>query len=374
MAKKEKEIKVYLQYPWKFPDSSYYNSIMNYPPRNVKYINANKKKYIGINSPKRFNRMVALKDNARKILGVMKIPNLTLTRNKEFDIIHCAHCLSLNKRPWVTDTEHYWNFAASSEISYSSIGKKRIIKLLKSKYCKKIMPWTESAMETVLKATKDKEIEEKTEIVTYAIPPPKIKKIKHDGINLFFSGRYFYQKGGPHALAAIDALTRKYDNVKAIFLSQTPDEIRMKYEKNKKIEFHNLMPLDKIMKEIYPMSDIFILPGYSDSFGFPLVEALAFGLPVVTVDGFARKDIIEDGKDGFVIKKPKITWKITGPCVANETQVIKDIIKKASLLIESSSLRKKMSNYGIKTTSEGRFSLKKRQNKLKSIYEESLIN
>jgi len=372
MAENKKNLRVYLQYPWKFPDSNYYNSMVQYPPKNIIYLNADKKKFVGINSPKKFKQMLILKTNIRKILGVAKIPNITRTKNEDCDLIHCAHCLSLNKKPWVVDTEHYWNFASSGEIAYSKLGKQRIKKLLKRDYCKKIMPWTESAKETIFNNLKDREIEKKIEIVTYAIPSPKIKRIKHEGINLFFSGRYFHQKGGKQALIAIDALTKKYDNVKAIFLSQTPENLLKKYEKNKKIEFHSLMPLDKIMKEIYPKSDIFFYPGFSDTFGFVFVEALAFGLPVVTVDGFARKDIIEDGRDGFVVKKPKIVWHEAIPAISNEPLMIKEMIKKASLLIESKSLRKKMSDYGIKTTTEGKFSLKERHEKLRNIYEEAI--
>jgi glycosyltransferase involved in cell wall biosynthesis len=372
MNENKKEIKVYLQYPWKFPDSSYYNSMLEYPPKNIEYINANKSQFRGINSPKKFRYMFALKTHLRKILRVAKVPNLTYTKNKDCDLIHCAHCLSLNKKPWVVDTEHYWNFSSSSEISYSETGKKRLKKILKGDYCKKIMPWTESARKTIFDALKDKIIENKTEIVTYAIPSPKIKKIKHEGINLFFSGRYFFQKGGLQTLGAIDNLTKKYDHVKAIFLSQTPENILKKYEKNKKIEFHSLMPLEKIMKEIYPKSDIFIYPGFSDTFGFVLVEALAFGLPIVTVDGFARKDIVYDEKDGFVIpRKKQIDYFKNGK---NEIEIIKNMVKKTSLIIEDSSLRKKMSNFGIKITSDGKFSLQERHKKLRTIYNEAMVS
>jgi len=56
-----------------------------------------------------------------------------------------------------------------------------------------------------------------------------------------------------------------------------------------------------------------VYPGYSDSFGFAFLEAMAFGLPIVTVDGFARREIVEDGKNGFVIERPEIAWKINSP-------------------------------------------------------------
>ena len=51
------------------------------------------------------------------------------------------------------------------------------------------------------------------------------------------------------------------------------------------------------MGEIFPQSDIFIYPGYSDTFGFALIEALASGTPIITIDGFARKDIVAARKE-----------------------------------------------------------------------------
>jgi len=59
------------------------------------------------------------------------------------------------------------------------------------------------------------------------------------------------------------------------------------------------------MGEIFPQSDIFVYPGYSDSFGFALIDALASGTPIVSIDGFARKEIVKEGKIGFVIERQK---------------------------------------------------------------------
>jgi glycosyltransferase involved in cell wall biosynthesis len=53
-----------------------------------------------------------------------------------------------------------------------------------------------------------------------------------------------------------------------------------------------LMPQDKLFKEVFPKSDIFVYPGFSDTFGFALTEAISFGVPVVTVDGYSRREII----------------------------------------------------------------------------------
>ena len=37
-----KPMNVYLQYPWRFPDSPYYKSLIGNPPQGIKYLNAKK--------------------------------------------------------------------------------------------------------------------------------------------------------------------------------------------------------------------------------------------------------------------------------------------------------------------------------------------
>jgi len=38
----KKKIKIYLQYPWKFPDSPYYKYLLKNPPKNVSFEGAKK--------------------------------------------------------------------------------------------------------------------------------------------------------------------------------------------------------------------------------------------------------------------------------------------------------------------------------------------
>ena len=358
---------VSLQYPWKFPDSPYYKYLINYPPKSIDYINVKKEKFDIITSAKQFKYMNFIKNRIRKGLSIIKIPNITYTKNRETDLIHCAHCLSLNKFPWIVDTENYWNFAASGKIAYSNKGKNIIKKFLSKEYCKKILPWTEECKNLIIKYAQNKEIKNKVEVVYPAVPLPKAKKIKHEGINLLFIGRYFYPKGGLVTLEVFNYLTKKYNNVKAIFVSETPKEILKRYSKNKKIKFYSLMSQNNLFNSIYPKSDIFVYPGYSDSFGFAMLEAMSFGLPVVTVDGFAKKEIVEDGRTGLIVEKPHdINYKDLNHDIINK------LIENCSKIIENTKLRKRMSKNCINIIKGGKFSIKERNKKLERIYKEAL--
>ncbi|MCS7134660.1 MAG: hypothetical protein NZ889_02270, partial [Candidatus Pacearchaeota archaeon] len=97
-----------------------------------------------------------------------------------------------------------------------------------------------------------------------------------------------------------------------------------------------------------------------------------FKIPIVTVDGFARKEIVENEKNGFVIKRPKIVWKKEKIIIEDRKKLIRDLIDATKVLIENKETRKKMGNYGFKLVAQGKFSIRKRNKKLRKIYEESL--
>lgn len=368
-----KQIKVYLQYPWRFSEDHCYKSLVQYPPRGVEYINFKKKDYKISISGKKIRFLNRFKVNARKILNYSKVPiiNAALTKSKEdFDLIHCAHCLSKNKRPWVADTEGSWQFWISGE--NTALGRKIGGKILLKEYCKKILPWTNEAKKDLFRVFKDEKIRNKIETVYPAVPVFGKKK-KHPGINLFFSGRYFYSKGAFDVLDVFDKLTKKYDDVNAILISKVPENIIKKYEKNKKIKIYDLMPLKNILNEILPKSDIWVYPGYSDSFGTSFLEAMAFGIPTVTVDGFARKEIVEDGKTGFVIKNPVIGWNKDFPIIKNREEHREELVKKTSILIENKRLREAMGKAAFKEIESGKFSIEHRNKQLREIYEKAII-
>ena len=360
-----KKIKVYLQYPWKFPDSPYYKYLVDNPPENIEFLNAERQKGVIIN--KRFFWFLNfLKRNIRRLTNKLNlsIPNVHLTKTSQnYDLIHCCHCLSKNKNKlWVADIESEWQLYFGKKTKKS---KEKVREILTNKNCKKIIPWTEKTKKEILKEFP--EIKDKIKIVYPATSLPNIKRKRHKNINLLFVARYFYEKGGLHALEVIDRLTKKYNNVKGIIVSKVPESVLKKYSQNRKIKFFDLMP-QKELFELHSNSDIFVYPGYSDSFGFAYLEVMSFGIPIITVDGFARKEIVEGGKSGLIVEKPlEIDYKILNHDIINQ------LIENCSKLIENKKLREKMSKECIKVIKKGRFSIKERNKKLKRIYEEALL-
>ena len=63
-----------------------------------------------------------------------------------------------------------------------------------------------------------------------------------------------------------------------------------------------MTPMDAI--GLYAAADAYVSPTREDSFGLPLLEAMACGLPVITSIFAGASQIITDGVDGFVLQDP----------------------------------------------------------------------
>ncbi len=81
----------------------------------------------------------------------------------------------------------------------------------------------------------------------------------------------------------------EYENVQSLVLES---------ELTKYIHFHGIQ---HDVKAFYDDADIYIHTAIYEPFGLVLLEAMASGLPVITLNGKGNADIIEDGKNGFLI-------------------------------------------------------------------------
>ena len=62
--------------------------------------------------------------------------------------------------------------------------------------------------------------------------------------------------------------------------------------------------MQKNIESIYSASDIFVFPSFYDPCANVCLEALASGLPVISSSSNGSSEIIEEGKQGYVIKDP----------------------------------------------------------------------
>ncbi|MBS3150019.1 glycosyltransferase family 4 protein [Candidatus Woesearchaeota archaeon] len=83
--------------------------------------------------------------------------------------------------------------------------------------------------------------------------------------------------------------------------------------KELKIENKVIFVGQKFFNEIidyYLCADLFVLTSSNESFGIPILEAMAAGLPVISTNVGAAKELIENGKNGFVINDNEVILTI----------------------------------------------------------------
>ncbi len=304
------------------------------------------------------------------------------------DLIHSSGNLILNRKNWVVDFEHPGKFTDFSNMTFER-DKNIITRYLSSRHCKKILPWSYACKRVLETYFHDPEIVKKTEIV-YPARSAEISRIeskeKNEGrVRLLFIGYSFLAKGGRELLRSFEILDKKYD-VELVVISNVPNEIQNRYAKYTNILFKNFYALyDKraqhVFKE-YPKADILVMPTYFDSFGMVFLEAMAYSLPLVSTDVYAIPEIVEDGVNGLLVhtlfSNTDNLYSLDRDAKwmaflnSDPKKFIKELSEKLSVLIEDSSLRKKMGRNGRKEITDGRFSIKERNKKLKRIYEEAL--
>ncbi len=82
------------------------------------------------------------------------------------------------------------------------------------------------------------------------------------------------------------------------------------------------IPHDELMA-LYQQADVFVLPTLADGFGMVITEAMSQGVPVIASKNCCGPDVIEPGKDGWIIPAGDIDKLSTQMqwCVANPQQV-----------------------------------------------------
>lgn len=66
------------------------------------------------------------------------------------------------------------------------------------------------------------------------------------------------------------------------------------------VVFHDGADQENI-KQLYASADIFVLPSFKETFGIVFLEAMHYGLPIVTTNVSAMPELIEEGKNGFLV-------------------------------------------------------------------------
>lgn len=325
-----------------------------------------------------------------RFMEFFQIPNIRFYRNipHDIDLMQIPGQLLLNRRPHVIELDSIAAVALYRLGTLNGwVGKKIIQFFLRSPYCRKILVISEAAKNGLITQFNDPCIAKKIVVVyPYVRLNPYTKK-NPSSITLLFISTNFYLKGGREVLHAFEKLSAQYPHLELIMISRPPKDIIRQYGSWKNIHFIDAsLSKEEIYQHYYSQADIYVSPTYQDTFGLVFLEAIASGLPVISTKMFATPEIVEEGKNGFLIDSPisyyrpdytpNPQWwgKDIGAVVSHRSfpEIEKFIENKVSLLVENPQMLKSMSAYSRSLVLEGKFSEKNRQKNLQKAYQEAI--
>ncbi|WP_169754227.1 glycosyltransferase family 4 protein [Campylobacter curvus] len=191
--------------------------------------------------------------------------------------------------------------------------KKKIEENLKKAF--KITYLSEAAKNHTLKIF-GKDFENKS-FVSYPYMEANYQKNNRNNniVNFIFVGLNSRSKGGDELLEAFSNI--EDTNIRLTFISNLSNKKIEKYTKDSRITILPPQPREILLKEIYPKMDVMVFPSFYESFGVVLLEALSFGMGLISINTYATPEIINNGYNGVLMHHPIIT-----PSLYNNKDII----------------------------------------------------
>lgn len=130
-----------------------------------------------------------------------------------------------------------------------------------------------------------------------------VENCKSDNIfRIIYVGQIIPRKGVHYLIEAF----KKLKLFKAELLLIGPIDESMKSFVNEHTKYNNMIKaigaVPKIeLSKYYSRGSVFVLPSLADSWGLVVSEAMGCGLPVIVTENTGSKEIVRNGKDGFII-------------------------------------------------------------------------
>ena len=171
-------------------------------------------------------------------------------------------------------------------------------------------------------------LRKKTSVIAHSVcsvAPERMHDAK-PGIDMLAVSDIYIQKNYHTLLRAHAILTKKFPELKLVIAGREIDlayarrvrklsnELRM--ENN--IEFLGHVETDELM-ELYRSCRVFVFPSLVESFGMPLLEAMAVGVPIACSNSAAMPEVLGDAGVYFDPKNEKEMAGKIGELLTNET-------------------------------------------------------
>lgn len=165
-------------------------------------------------------------------------------------------------------------------------------------------------------------------------------------IRLIYVGRLTPVKGLSCLLEALKILQKRRINIYLTIVGEGTEKQRLlteELEVTSFVDFKGYVPFGEELFRLYRESDIFVLPSLSEGLPKVLLEAMAFGLPIVATNVGGIPDVIKHQKTGILVP-PKSPEKIAQAIekIKNNSKFRKKLIKNGYKFIKDHTLEKQV--------------------------------
>ena len=137
--------------------------------------------------------------------------------------------------------------------------------------------------------------DDKLRVVPPGLPKPALQANPGaDPVHLLFIGNDFERKGGPILLDAFAHVRARFPNVELTVVSaqDIPSQPGLHHIRD--------VSRERLFRDVYPRSQILVLPARAEGFGLVAIEAMSFGLPVIAAAVGALPEIVAHESTGWV--------------------------------------------------------------------------
>lgn len=368
--------------------------LINFPPEGYRFLNTQSRihhrlpleRFIYFKGTQAFDKVVPL----NLVAGLYRS---YLRRSPAADLIYAYNHPVFGNRPYVVFVE--WVQTLIGRNLKNFVRYRRVIERnLSSRNCKAIITWCEPAKRSIETCLNTSHFKDKIQVVPLAVRPKTLNRIRKDDVlRLLFVGSVdawedFVLKGGIEVLHAFRRATKHHRKLELVIRASVPPSVREEFSGEHNIRFINYVLDWRELEELYASSDVFVQPTHDTPFG-AFLHAMSYGLPVITRDAFTNSELVKDGNTGFLLKTSRRINYVWGEGDANLVQIgstpkrnefvklvsipdldiIKGIEDKIVQLADHPDLLRRMSENARQEVEMGRFSIKRRNQILKTIFD-----
>ena len=315
--------------------------------------------------------------------------------DRHVDLVEAVLAPAYTDRPWICSLDSFQAAMALTLLGWplpKSVRRRYLERLFRKDNFKGIVFWSQAALDSLRSygGVVDEDILNKAVVVYPAVrevPDELTAKPASAGLRLLFSGDFF-RKGGAHVVDAFEAIQHEFPQATLRICCDeqrdfnTPntglrDGYLRKIVSNKRIVFGRV-PRQTMLNEVLPNTDIYLLPSYDEAFGFAILEAMSYGIPVVATNVFAIPEIVHNDGTGILIDTRHLDllsvcrgYVVQGIPVRLREEIAALLVRAITRLAASPELRQSM-GAAAKERARTHFSFKRRNVEMRTVYERAL--